>query len=152
MKWALAAVFAAIITFGLVQTVFLPQTRMEKEMVLRVPLSSDPKTLDPAAAVDTVSLSVVPSLFETLYQFSYLSDPYEVEPLLAAGFPKYSDNGLTLTIKIRKRIKFHDDKAFASDGGVGRELRAHDFIYGIKRLILPSIQSPASKGFHFIGI
>src|SRR4051794_29899531 len=60
----------------------------------------DLKTWDPANAYDSVSLDMVPSIYETLYQYSYLSEVYKLEPLLAADMPKYSADRLTLTIPI----------------------------------------------------
>src|SRR3954469_19051620 len=55
----------------------------------------DVKTWDPANAYDSVSTELVHSIYETLYQYAYLSDVYEVEPLLAAGMPKVSKDHLT---------------------------------------------------------
>src|SRR3954452_4410218 len=56
----------------------------------------DVKTWDPANAYDSVSLDLVPSIYETLYQYSYLSEVYKTDPLLAAQMPKYSADKLTL--------------------------------------------------------
>lgn len=104
--------------------------------------ADDVKTFDPANAYDTISLDVVPAIYETLYQYSYLTETYKLEPLLAADLPKYSADRLTVTIPIRKGIKFQDDPCFKETQGKGRELKAQDFIYGFKRLALPSLQSP----------
>lgn len=101
----------------------------------------DVKTWDPANAYDSISLDLLPSVIETLYQYTYLSDVYKVEPLLAASMPKYSADRLTVTIPIRKGIYFQDDPCFKETQGKGRELKAQDFVYGMKRLALPSIQS-----------
>lgn len=101
----------------------------------------DLKTWDPANAYDNVSLNVVPSVYETLYQYSYTSDVYRLEPLLATEMPKYSSDHLTVTILIRKGVRFQDDPCFKDTHGKGRELKAQDFVYGIKRLALPGIQS-----------
>ena len=101
----------------------------------------DVKTWDPANAYDTVSLDLLPSIYETLYQYTYLSNVYKVEPLLAAGMPKYSADHLTLTVPVKHGVKFQDDPCFKSTGGKGRELRAQDFVYAIKRLALPALQS-----------
>ena len=125
----------------------LKSTRQSKEMQLRVPLSMDARSLDPAVASDSSSSEVIPSIFETLFQYAYLSDTHRIEPLLATDLPHYSNNRRTLTISIRKGVYFHDDAAFAAHDGKGRELRAHDFIYGIKRLFLPSVQSHAASLF-----
>jgi ABC-type transport system substrate-binding protein len=104
----------------------------------------DVKTWDPANAYDSVSLDLLPSVVETLYQYSYLSEVYQLEPLLAAGMPTYSADHLTITIKIKKGIQYQDDPCFKTSGNPNiqsRELKAQDFVNGIKRLALPSIQS-----------
>src|SRR5687767_9484338 len=82
----------------------------------------DVKTWDPANAYDSVSLDLVPSVYETLYQYSYLSEVYKLEPLLAASMPKFSADKLTLTIPIKKGIRFQDDPCFKGSQGKGREL------------------------------
>ncbi len=117
-------------------------TKSENEeniMVVHRVQSDDAKTLDPANAYDTISLDVVPSIYETLYQYAYLSETYKPEPLLAADFPKYSKDRLTLTIPLRHGVLFQDDPAFKENKG--RELKASDFIYAFKRLALPSLDS-----------
>ena len=83
----------------------------------------------------------VPSVYETLYQYTYLSETYKLEPLLAADKPKISADKLTLTIPIKHGVKFQDDPCFKETQGKGRELKAQDFVYEIKRLALPGIQS-----------
>jgi len=102
------------------------------------------KSLDPATAYDGISLDVVPSIFESLYQLEYLSSTHRIIPLLAADFPKISPDGLTLTIPIRRGVRFADDPCFKDTGGKGREVTAHDFAYSMKRLALPAL---ASDGF-----
>ncbi len=109
--------------------------------VLHIFLKDDVKSLDPANAYDTVSLDILPSIMETLYQFDYLGETYKTVPLLAADMPTYSKDRLTVTIPIRHGIKFADDPAFKETQGKGREVKAQDFVYGIKRLAIPQIQS-----------
>lgn len=104
-------------------------------------LGDDAKSMDPANAYDSVSLDVVPNIYEALYQYAYLSEEYKIVPLLAADMPKYSPDRLTLTIPIKRGVKFHDDDAFKETKGKGRELKAQDFVYALKRLALPSLQS-----------
>ncbi len=101
----------------------------------------DLKTWDPANAYDTISLNLVPSVYETLYQYSYLSEVYQVEPLLAEGMPQYSKDRLTLKVTLKRGVRFQDDPCFQDSQGKGRELRAQDFVYGLKRLALPSLES-----------
>ncbi len=109
------------------------------EKVLRIALRDDVKTLDPANAYDSVSLTVMPLSLESLFQYSYLKRPLQLEPLLAKSMPTVSKNGLIYTIKIKEGVKFQDDEAFAE--GKGRELVAADFIYQWQRLLHPDLRS-----------
>jgi oligopeptide transport system substrate-binding protein len=104
-------------------------------------LRDDVKTLDPAIAYDEMSWEVLPSVYEQLYQYAYLSETFKVVPLLAADLPKVSADRLTLTIRLRKDVRYQDDPCFKETQGKGRELKAQDVIYGFKRLALPSLQS-----------
>jgi len=107
--------------------------------VLQFPLGDDVKTLDPSNAYDTVSLTVMPLAMESLFQYSYLKTPLELEPLLAESMPQVSKDKKIYTIKIKKGVLFHNDSAFPN--GKGRELKAQDFIYAWKRMLVPSLQS-----------
>ncbi len=124
-----------------VLTCALGLTGCEKESpnTLRFANSQEIKTFDPALAYDPVSLSVVPTIHETLYQYAYLAEGYQATPLLAADMPKVSEDGLVMTIRIRDDVHFHDDSCF--EGGKGRALRALDFVHGIKRVAIPRLDS-----------
>lgn len=113
----------------------------EKLNVITVGLRSDVKTLDPANAYDSVSNDVGPNIYESLYQYAYLADGVEVEPLLAADMPKFSKDRLTVTIPIKHGIKFADNACFKATNGKGREVTADDFIYEVKRLAIPQLDS-----------
>lgn len=110
--------------------------------VLNLALGDDVKSLDPAIAYDSVSLTVVPMAMESLYQYAYLKTPLELEPLLAESMPQVSKDQKTYTIKVRKGVMWQDDAAFP--GGKGRELKAGDFIYAWKRMLVPTLQSPGT--------
>lgn len=103
------------------------------------PISDDVKTMDPANASDQISLEVIPSIYETLYQYSYLKSTYVLEPLLAESLPQVSKDGLTVTIRIKPGIHFSDDPCFKETHKKGRELVADDFIYAWKRLSDPNL-------------
>ena len=107
--------------------------------VMHAMLKDDVKTLDPANAYDAVSLEVAASIFETLYQYDFFSEVIKPMPLLAADMPRVSADKLTVTVPIKHGIRYQDDPCF--EGGKGREVKAADFIYGIKRLTNPHIQS-----------
>mgnify|MGYP001765695097 CR=1 FL=1 len=89
---------------------------------------------DPAHASDEASLIAVGRLYEGLLQYAYWDRPYRVEPLLAAGMPEVSPDGLAWRIRLRPGIFFADDPCFAATGGKGRELVAQDFVYSILRI------------------
>ena len=65
----------------------------------RVATSSDMNTLDTVLATDTVSFTIYNQVFEGLYT---LNGKDEAIPGIAKGDPKESNNGKTLTIKLRK--------------------------------------------------
>lgn len=104
-------------------------------------ISDDVKTMDPVNASDQLSLEVIPNVYETLYQYSYLKSVYTLEPLLARSLPQVSKDGLTVTIAIKPGVRFSDDSCFKETQGKGRELTANDFIYAWQRLADPRLTS-----------
>lgn len=95
-------------------------------------LAGKVRGLDPMDIGDTYSGAIGANFYETLYDYHYLKRPYEVVPQLADGMPQYSDDQLTVTIKIKPGVYFHDNECFPN--GKGRELKAADFVYSWKRL------------------
>lgn len=110
--------------------------------LLSLALNDDVKSLDPAIAYDAISLEVLPMINESLLQYKYTKLPLELEPLLAESMPTVSKDKKSYTFKIKKGVLFQDDEAFP--GGKGRELKASDFTYAWKRMLLPDIQSPGT--------
>ncbi len=94
---------------------------------------------DPIHASDRYSGNEVGKVYEGLYEFHPLKRPYELMPNLADSLPIVSKDGLTYTFKLKKEVLFHDSPAFKD--GVGRELKADDVIYSIKRLADPKLQA-----------
>jgi oligopeptide transport system substrate-binding protein len=90
-----------------------------------------PGSLDPAQATSIYANFIVVNLYDTLYRYKYLARPYQLQPNLAAALPDISDDGLTVTIRIRQGVRFIDDPAF--ENAVGREIKAQDFVYSIQR-------------------
>lgn len=108
----------------------------DKDTTLNIVLRANVKGLDPIRASDMYASTVIAQLYEGLLEYNYLKRPYEVQPALADGMPTVTDNGLTVTFKIKKGVKFHDNSCFP--GGKGREVTAEDFIYSWKRLADPT--------------
>lgn len=102
------------------------------EMVLNHALFTKITTLDPGQSRDVYSHQIISQICETLYQYHFLKRPYEIVPLVAEDMPEVSDDKLTYTIRLKKGVLFADDKCFPQ--GKGRELKAEDFVYAIKRV------------------
>lgn len=102
------------------------------EKVLEVNVSAKVAGLDPVNANDTYSSNEIARVYEGLLTYHYLKRPYELMPSLAEAMPSVSEDGLTYTFKIKKGVFFHDNKCFPN--GKGRELKASDFVYSIKRM------------------
>lgn len=94
---------------------------------------------DPINASDRYSGNEMGKVFEGLFEFHPLKRPYELMPSLAEEMPTVSKDGLTYTVKVRKGVLFHDSPAFKD--GIGREMKADDVIYSIKRLADPKLQA-----------
>jgi oligopeptide transport system substrate-binding protein len=112
---------------------------VDGEKVLTMLVSAQVKGLDPIFANDRYSGNEVARVYEGLLEYHYLKRPYELVPNLAEAMPEISADGLTYTFKILKGVLFHDDAAFPN--GKGRELKASDFVYSLKRLADPRLQS-----------
>jgi len=102
------------------------------EMVLYHVLHTRIKGLDPGDMRDVYSIMVGSQIFETLYDYHFLKRPYELIPLLAKDMPEVSPDQLVYTIKIKRGVYFQDDVCFTD--GKGRELKAQDFVFSIKRI------------------
>jgi ABC-type transport system substrate-binding protein len=99
------------------------------------------KSFDPANLTDLYTSTVAGDAMETLYEYKYLADQFELEPLLAEGQPTVSADGLTYTIKIRKDAFYYDGTKTVFKEGKGRAVKASDFVYSIKRLADPTVES-----------
>jgi len=105
---------------------------------LNISLSAEVDTLDPARSYDTVSSSVVYQIYEQLFEYHYLKRPYTIQPLLAESMPIISNDKKTYTIKIKKNIQYHPNKAFNEEK---RFVTSNDFINQIKRIAFTPTRS-----------
>ncbi|KQQ88502.1 ABC transporter substrate-binding protein [Massilia sp. Leaf139] len=121
-----------------------PATPAKGEKVLRLFLSTSETGLDPAAASDIATLSLLENLFDPLLRYDYLARPVKLRPNTATAMPDISADKRTYTFRIRPGIYFTPDPAFK---GVKREMTAQDYVYSIRRLYDPAIKSPWSYMF-----
>jgi len=94
---------------------------------------------DPINASDKYSANEAGKVYEGLFEFHPLKRPYELIPNLAESLPVVSLDGLNYTFKLRKGVYFHDSPVFKEN--IGRELKAHDVIFSIKRLADPKLNA-----------
>lgn len=140
MKSYLKAIFFLFTTLllcscGSEQNTDDPNPQLDGEKVYRHSIDGKPTSLDPIKASSVYSNLLVVNIFDTLYSYKYLARPYQLKPNLASDMPQVSADGLTYTIEIKKGVKFQDHDAF--EGGIGRTVKAEDFVYSIKRSFDP---------------
>ena len=89
------------------------------------------ESLDPVRQFDAVSHEAVTMVYSTLLRYAYLERPFKLEPDLLESMPELSADKLSYTFKLKKGVRFHDDKCFPV--GKGRELTADDVLYSLRR-------------------
>ena len=73
--------------------------------------ASDTPTLDPTANYDTGSSNMIENIYETLWTYKGNS-LRAFTPLLATAVPSFTNSGKTLTVNLRKGVKFHSGNSF----------------------------------------
>jgi len=92
------------------------------------------KTMDPAVLEDYDTDRMVGNIFECLYNYQFAKQPYTLIPQLAEGMPRYSKDGLTVTIHLKHGIHFYDPNKKVWPTGTGPEITADTIIYSWKRV------------------
>lgn len=111
-----------------------------------------PKTLDPAVSYNVSSSRIVSAICETLLEYHYLKRPYELIPGLAESIPEAvvrEDGTVSYTFALREGVTYQDDPAFAL-GAPGRKHRlvvSDDYLFALKRLADPKVNSPVAHIF-----
>lgn len=91
-----------------------------------------PKSLDPALASDYASCVAVLSLYDTLFQYDYLSRPYKAIPSMLKEYPKISADGTVWNFELREDLKFSPDPCFVNDSE--RIVTSDDVLFSLRRL------------------
>lgn len=103
------------------------------ENILRIAVPSDPRSLDPAIAYDVVTWPLVRTLFHGLIDYD---DDLNLVPWHARSWT-ISEDGRTITFKLRQDIRFSN----------GRAITSEDFAYSLERILDPATRSPG-QGFY----
>jgi peptide/nickel transport system substrate-binding protein len=80
--------------------------------VLHVAIAAEPSTLDWMTTTVYACREIAWNFFEPLYT---IDATYRVVPMLADGSPHVSGDGKTVTISIRRGVKFHDGSTMTAD-------------------------------------
>ena len=99
----------------------------------RMPLASEPSTLDPARFGEIYAMTVANNLFDGLVEFDSNLNPV---PAIAKVW-KISRDHQVYTFRLRRGVRFHN----------GREVTAQDFVFSFTRLLDPKVDSPAASLF-----
>jgi len=86
---------------------------------LQVAYNAQPPTLDPLISTAVATRDVMRNVYETLLT---LNENFEVTPLLAESYTQ-SEDGKTITFKLRKGIKFHNGDDMTADDVVASMTR-----------------------------
>jgi oligopeptide transport system substrate-binding protein len=106
-----------------------PDSNLAAEQILRYAIVQDPATLDPNAAQDSESISILGNLHRGLV---YYDENMQVIPALAESWD-ISEDAQTLTFHLR-------DAQYSN----GDPIVAGDFVYSWKRLVDPRTAAPYS--------
>jgi ABC-type transport system substrate-binding protein len=89
------------------------------------------RMLDPHIAFDVTSHSIINLLFDSLYDYDR---EMRLVPALASELPKVTREGRSLTVPLRRGVRFHN----------GRELTASDVVWSFERMLHPDLHSPGA--------
>lgn len=98
---------------------------------------SDPIDFNPCLSSDSASSDITQFLFEGLYTRDWNA---KIIPNMATALPKVSSDNKTLTIPLRKDIKWHDGKPFTSA----------DVKFSIEFMLNKTANSPRRANFEFV--
>lgn len=103
----------------------------QQPKVLNYARTTQFESLDPPRQFDSTSHELVSMVYSSLLKYAYLERPFRLEPDLLERMPELSADRLTLTFKLKRGVRFRDDKCFT--GGKGRELTADDVLFSLRR-------------------
>ena len=94
-------------------------------------------TMDSGKSYDTLSWEQIEIFNESLFRLNGENQPV---PTLAAALPEISADGLTVTVNLRKGIRFSD----------GSPITADDFVYAAQRVVDPAVGSQSARRLTYL--
>ena len=105
-----------------------PPSAPEKPTTFRIAVGIDPDTLDPVGMTTTTVANMVDYVVETLVK---IDQEGNIQPHLAESW-EVSEDGLSVTFKLRQGVKFHD----------GTPFNAEAVKFNIDRMMDPDVRVP----------
>lgn len=90
----------------------LPSALAVSDNPFDVVITANVAGLDPLRTNDRASTYINTQIYETLYTFDREG---KIQPLLAEGFPEFSEDGKHVTIKLKPGVTFHDGTPFNAE-------------------------------------
>lgn len=81
-------------------------------------------TADPGWFYEISSAAMMNVVYECLYHVPDGANATDIQPLLAEGMPEFSEDGLTVTVKVKQGVKFHTS---------GNVMTAADWVFSFNR-------------------
>lgn len=107
--------------------------------VLELLTSQDVQSLDPGVTYSSLDFNILAATQRTLYTYKP-DDAANIVPDLAAGEPQVSADGKTLTIELRRGVRFSPP--------VDREVTSKDVKYAIERGFNPNVANPYASTYY----
>jgi peptide/nickel transport system substrate-binding protein len=104
--------------------------------------SSGIASLDPAFAKDQSTIWSCNQLYNSLVQ---LDDDLNTQPSIAKSW-EISEDGMTYTFHLRSDVQFHNNECFKN--AKGRNVKAADVVFSLRRVIDPKVASPGAWIFN----
>lgn len=101
--------------------------------------TQDIQSLDPGITYGSLDLALLAATVRTLYRYAP-DDPTALVPDLASGEPEVSADGKTLTVRIRRGVRFAPP--------VNREVTARDVKYAIERGFNPHVANAYASTYY----
>ena len=95
--------------------------------------SAHPEHLNTFTSTSAAATRILDNIYETLLGYDFRTWRYD-KPVLAESF-SVSDDGYTLTFKIRNNVYWHD----------GKHLTAHDVLFSLKAILNPFVDSAPTR-------
>jgi oligopeptide transport system substrate-binding protein len=120
------ALAASLAKDGPAAALAAPMPQMAGSRTLRLPLTSDPETIDPHKVSFTNEIEIAMRVFRNLLKYDANNS---IVPDLAEAMPEVSEDGKVLTFTIKEGATWSD----------GKPLVATDFVYGWQRQLDPAV-------------